>query len=123
MSLRPTIAPLVPKKLGLKPGSTDTAGLAALGTDPERWTTFRTSHDLGGGHTFDLMARHVGPLATPAVPAYTAVDLRWGWRLRKDLELSLTGQNLFDKRHAEWGAPATRAEIERPVYVKAVWQR
>jgi iron complex outermembrane receptor protein len=115
---------LMSKKLGLKPGSTDTAGLAALGSDPEHWTTFRTSHDLGSGHELDVMARHVGQLPSGPVPAYTAVDLRWGWLLRKGLEVSLTGQNLFDRRHVEWGsAVANRAEMERGIFLKAVWRR
>jgi iron complex outermembrane receptor protein len=107
------------KKLSLKAGSTDTAGLAALGNDPEHWTTFRTSHDLGSGHAVDLMARHVDSLPVPSVPAYTAVDVRWGWLVRKGLELSVTGQNLFDRRHIEWGAPANRAAMDRGVYFKA----
>jgi iron complex outermembrane receptor protein len=110
------------KKLGLKPGSTDTAGLAALGTDPEHWTTLRTSHDFGSGHELDVMARHIGQLANGPVPAYTAVDVRWGWMARKDLELSLTGQNLFDRRHVEWGSAVNRAEMERGFYLKAAWR-
>ena len=112
------------KKLGLKPGSTDTAGLLALGTDAERWTTLRASHDFGLGHELDVMARHVGQLANGPVPAYTAVDVRWGWRVHKGLELSLTAQNLLDRRHVEWGSVvANRAEMEQGVYLKAVWQR
>jgi iron complex outermembrane receptor protein len=55
------------------------------------------------------------------VPAYSAVDARYAWQLRRGLELSVTAQNLFDHAHPEFGAPATRSEIERGVFVRAKW--
>ena len=48
-------------------------------------------------------------LPAPAVPSYTALDLRLGWHVQRDLELSLTLRNLGDRRHAEWGAAPGRA--------------
>jgi iron complex outermembrane receptor protein len=39
------------------------------------------------------------------------------------LDLSLIGQNLFDPRHAEFGAAATRSEYERALAVRLVWSR
>jgi iron complex outermembrane receptor protein len=56
------------------------------------------------------------------VPSYTAVDLRWGWRVRPELELSLAIRNLTDSRHVEWGAAGSRAELPRSFLVKAVWR-
>ena len=70
----------------------------------------------------DLAARYVGHLGAPQVPAYTAVDLRWGWRLRPGLELAFTVRNLTDPHHPEWGTAGLRAEIPRSVTVKAVWR-
>jgi iron complex outermembrane receptor protein len=55
------------------------------------------------------------------VPSYVAVDARYAWRVRPELEVSLTAQNLFDKRHPEFGAAATRSEIERGVFLKVRW--
>jgi iron complex outermembrane receptor protein len=57
------------------------------------------------------------------VPAYTAVDLRFGWRINPGLELSLVGQNLFDPQHAEFGAAPGRSEYRRAVFAKLVWTR
>ena len=48
------------------------------------------------------MVRRVGALPDPKVPAYTSVDGRIGWKVRHDLELSFTVENLFDKEHAEY---------------------
>ena len=108
----------------LRPGSRDLSGTTGLFTsDPNHYWSIRSAHDLGGGHEFDVALRHVGALPKPAVPAYTAVDVRYGWRVRPGLDLSLIAQNVFDPRHAEWGAAATRSEYERALAVRLVWSR
>jgi iron complex outermembrane receptor protein len=67
------------------------------------------------------MARYVARLPNPPVASYVAVDARYAWRLRRDFEISVTAQNLFDKRHPEFGTAATRSEIERAVFLKVKW--
>jgi iron complex outermembrane receptor protein len=105
-----------------RPGTAPTGGVASLGNDPKfRWT-LGSSFDLGGGHEIDFAVRHMGALPSPAVPAYTALDLRWGWHVRPGVGLSVAVRNLGDSRHPEWGAAATRAEFERSVFVKAIWR-
>jgi iron complex outermembrane receptor protein len=106
----------------LDAGSKDLSGTTGLATsDPSNYWMLRSSHDLADGQELDLTMRRVGALARPAVPAYTAVDLRYGWRLRKGLELSLIGRNLFDPKHAEFGAAPARNNYERAVLLKLVW--
>jgi iron complex outermembrane recepter protein len=106
----------------LQPGSHDLSGTTGLFTsDPNHYWSVRSSYDLGGGHEFDITLRHVGALPKPAVPAYTAVDARYGWRIGPGLDVSVIGQNLFDPGHAEFGAPATRSEYERALAVRLVW--
>ena len=70
----------------------------------------------------ELSARRVGALPNPVVPAYTAVDARLGWRMTPTVELSLTGNNLVDPRHPEWGAAPGRAEMERSWFLKLLWR-
>jgi iron complex outermembrane receptor protein len=101
-------------------GSGDT-NLAAAGNDPKRQFSLRSSLDLSRGQELDVIARHVGRLPNPVVPSYTAVDLRYAWRVRNDLEISVTGTNLFDRRHPEFGSAAARSEIERGIFVKVKW--
>ena len=106
----------------LRPGSRDLTGTTGLFTsDPTHYWQVRSSYDIGAGQEFDVTLRHVGALPRPAVPAYTAVDARWGWRIRPGVDLSIIGHNLFDPRHAESGAPATRSEYERALAVRVVW--
>lgn len=93
-----------------------------LGNDPRNRGQLGVAWDLPRNMELDLMARYVGHLPNPQVPAYTAIDLRWGWRVRPDLELSVSVRNLNDPNHVEWGAAGNRAEIPRSFLFKAVWR-
>ncbi len=108
----------------LKPGRTDlTPALGLAPNDPSNYWMLRSSYDLAPGQELDLTVRHSGKLRSPAVPAYTAVDLRYGWKIRRDLELSVVGQNLLDSSHPEFDAAPNRSEYERSVFVKLVWRQ
>ncbi|MDB5865509.1 MAG: TonB-dependent receptor [Betaproteobacteria bacterium] len=109
------------EKLRLKPGSNDvTAPRAQEGLDPERTWIFASSHDLPHRTEFDVRVRHVSELPSVALPAYTAVDIRLGWRVRPDLEFSVSGQNLFGSGHAEFTDPVNRTEFQRAVFFKVL---
>jgi iron complex outermembrane receptor protein len=106
----------------VNPGSRDLSGATGLATsDPSHYWTLRSSHDLADNQELDFTLRHVGALPRPAVPSYTALDLRYGWRIRTGLELDLIGRNLLDPGHAESGAAGTRSSYERAVLLKLVW--
>ncbi|HXC25641.1 MAG TPA: TonB-dependent receptor plug domain-containing protein, partial [Gemmatimonadaceae bacterium] len=83
------------------------------GDDPNNQTLLQSIMDLPANLQCDVVARHVGTLPSPAVPAYTSADVRLGWHHRA-LELSVVGQNLLAPRHAEF----TSLEIPRSVYGK-----
>lgn len=108
--------------LRLKPGSGDPNGPRAAGNDPRHQFNFGASVDLPRGQDLDLLLRYVGRLPDPQVPGYTALDLRYALGLRRDFQLSVTLRNLLDRQHPEFGAPATRSEIERGVFVRLQWQ-
>jgi iron complex outermembrane receptor protein len=110
------------KKLQTMRGSPDPAGIAALGNDPRHQWNLRSTLNLGARTEFDLVMRHVGALPSPAVENYTAVDARLAMRVNPALELSLLAQNLFDRRHAEFNAVGAASQIERRLFLKAVWQ-
>jgi iron complex outermembrane receptor protein len=110
------------KHLKLKLGSTDPIGPSALGNDPDQQWMLRSAFNFTDRHEFDVMVRHVSSLPQPAVPAYTAVDARLGWRVNRDTEVSLTLQNLFDSQHAEFGVAPGRSEYQRGVFLKLLWR-
>ncbi|HSW05428.1 TonB-dependent receptor plug domain-containing protein [Aquabacterium sp.] len=107
--------------LRIKPGSTDPVGPSALGNDPKRQWQLRSSFNPAPGHELDIGVRRVSALPNPAVPAYTAVDLRYGWHLSDDLSFALIGQNLFDPGHAEFNAAPDRSEMARSLRLQLRW--
>ena len=111
------------KDLRVKPGNTDPFGPAPLGNDPDYQMMLRSTHNLTPQHELDWMVRHVAELPQPAVPAYTALDARFGWQPSKQMEVSLILQNLLDGGHAEFGTTGTRSEIERAVLLKMVYRQ
>src|SRR5437867_3935781 len=108
------------QRLNLKPDSGD-ANVSAAGNDPKRQFMLRSSLDLPDSTELDIRVRYVSELPNPKVPAYTAFDMRIAWRLQRELELSVVGQNLIDSGHVEFGNPATASEMARGGYVKLKW--
>ncbi|MEO5693362.1 MAG: TonB-dependent receptor [Usitatibacter sp.] len=92
-----------------------------LGNDPKRTASLRSLWHVTRQVDFDVTARYVGSLPAPAVPSYSNVDLRLGWRVLPKLELSLLVGNVADHRHSEFSTPAIRAVFERTYFVKASW--
>jgi iron complex outermembrane receptor protein len=109
--------------LGVEPGSKDPTGPVALGNDPDYQWMLRSSLRLAERWDLDLMVRRVAslPVEAPAaaVPGYTAVDARLGWRASPSLELSVSAENLFDPQHAEFN---TASRYRRSFFVKAAWR-
>jgi iron complex outermembrane receptor protein len=109
------------KNLRVAPGSTDPTGPSALGNDPDYQWTLRSSFDLPRRQEFDIMVRRIDDLPEPDVPAYTAVDLRYGWRVNERVALSVAVRNLLDAAHPEFDAAADRSEIARSMLVQLRW--
>jgi iron complex outermembrane receptor protein len=75
--------------------------------------------------SFDVRARlrWVDELPSQNIPSYAAFDTRLTWKPMSRLELGITGQNLFDPRHAEFGGnSANLTEVERSVFGEATWR-
>ena len=109
------------ERLRLKPGSNDAAGPGNAGKDPSHTLQLRSNYSFDDRRELEVALRKVAALENPAVPAYWALDARFGWRLRPGLELSVVGRNL-NGSHGEYGPVATRSELGREVGVKLVWQ-
>jgi iron complex outermembrane receptor protein len=83
----------------------------------------RSAFSLPDRQELDVMVRRVAALPNPVVPAYTAVDARYGWQVHPGLELSLTLRNLLDPGHAEFNAALGRSEIGRSALLQLRWTR
>jgi iron complex outermembrane receptor protein len=120
---------LLKESLRVAPGQSDFNNALNETADPQQQASLRSTMDLKGGLEFDtnlrwvdqLIVNNVGKVAV--VPSYTELDARIGWRVTRNWDLSLVGQNLLHKQHPEFGVPSpTRVELGRSVFVKSTWQ-
>ena len=109
------------KKLSVKPGSHDLNAASAESNDPAHQFLIQSNLDIARSVELGTVIRYTSKLPKPAVAAYTAVDMRIGWKLNRIIELHIVGQNLLDKQHREFipSSPAPR-EIARSVYGKII---
>jgi iron complex outermembrane receptor protein len=95
------------------------------GSSPQNQFFIRSLFDLGWNIQFDSTLRYVDSLPAPKIPSYVTMDLRVAWKPRKDIEISIVAQNLFDDRHPEF-APTfvgtEKTEVQRSVYGMVVWR-
>jgi iron complex outermembrane receptor protein len=104
-----------------KPGSTDPTRGAAESHDWDYQLFLRSSLDVAEGWEVDAAVRRIGGIDNQNLPPYTEFDLRVGWHVTSEIELSLTGSNLLHSDHAEFGAAAGRISIERAAYAQITW--
>ncbi len=106
---------------------------AYAGTSPTSTLQLRSSWNLPYRTELDVVYRHVSffgdpndPLnqnLAPFVPPSNAIDIRFGWKLNKQLDLDVIGQNLFGTRHAEFGDPSVRAIMTQRIYTRLTWRQ
>ncbi len=94
------------------------------GVNPQNQMQIRSYWDINNDWEFDIMAFYVDEIFNGEVDDYLRLDLRLGWNLRRNLELSIGVQNALDSKHPEDLATRrnTISEIERNVWGKVTWQ-
>jgi len=104
--------------------STDTSIETEVGRSPKNQFQFHALHSPADSVDLGASLYYVDSLPSLNIPAYARLDARIGWRIGRDLELSLTGQNLLDPSHAEFlnaSGPRT-SEIPRSFFGAATWR-
>ena len=104
-------------------GSTTDATFQGELNSPRSQFHIRSNLDLPGRLEFDTMVYAVGRIRG-AVPSYTRVDARLGWKPKDNVEISVGVQNLLNARHQEFGSPTSENPhlIQRSVYGKVTWR-
>ncbi|HEY0895514.1 MAG TPA: TonB-dependent receptor plug domain-containing protein, partial [Sphingobacteriaceae bacterium] len=111
------------KNLKNKPGNaSDPLLLENLGTDADNQALLQSALNLTKNFQVDLVARYLdylpANLYNRRVPSYVTLDTRIAWH-RKQLELSLNGQNLLQKKHLEFGNGML---TDRGIYGRITWR-
>lgn len=104
---------------------TNTALQGPMDRSPRQQASLHASQDLTERLQLDVVARHVDALrGGSALDGYTTADARLSWRPRQDLELALTGRNLFEPRHLEFvDDPFFKvAEVRRTFLASMIWK-
>lgn len=113
-------------QLGDMPGFTNVGNLLStyVGVSPNNLASFQSLFDLPKHFELDETYRYTNALPAEAVGAYSTVDVRLGWKFKKDFDFSLVGQNLLRPTHEEFGGdPGLLVGIKRAVYAKITWTR
>ncbi len=122
---------LIQETIWIAPGQVDLSNGLAETADPLNQVFLRSSMDLPGQVELDADFRWIdsvknggiGATAPQMIPSYAELDLRLGWRVTRDIEISLAGQNLLQDQHLEGGTPGSgQEEIQRSGYGKITCQ-
>jgi iron complex outermembrane receptor protein len=98
------------------------------GQSPENQFTLRSSMDLPHGVTLDAAVRYVDNLPAYHIDSYFELEVHVSWQVTKNLEVSLTGQNLLHDQHPEFSPTYVNTqngqitEIPRSVFGKVTWK-
>lgn len=110
-------------------GQIDVNGAHGDTDDPENQVFLRSSMDLPHQVELDAAARWIEEVpfyngsTLGTVPGYFELDLRVGWRITKNIEVSVVGQNLLQAQHPEAGFPGpVQEQVVRGAYGRITWE-
>lgn len=105
-------------------GSLTTHGEENERTYPHHTAHLRSYLNLPHNMEFDTALYFVDGIEEYDIPDYLRLDARIGWKPVDGVELSLTGRNLLDDRHQEYGPGLYAPSIapSRAWYGKITWQ-
>ncbi len=112
-------------KLHLDGNSNDFISEAQENQSPQNQFSLRSMINLPWKLEFDTAWRYVDSVSDFNVGSYFNLDIRLGWKPTENLEVSVTGQNLLDSDHQEFGETFFRVpktEMERGAYFGVRWQ-
>lgn len=95
------------------------------GGSPRHTLSLRSTLSLSRSVEFDLWLRHVDSLPAFSIPSYASVDARLGWKINRNLDVALIGQNLLHNRHPEFVSDfigTATYQVPRGAYVRVDWK-
>ena len=97
---------------------------ALTASSPRRQARIQSYFDVGRNIDFSIAWRYVSALPFYAVPAYQTADVQFAWRPMAHVELSVTGQNLMQPHHAEFGVdPGPLVGIKRNIFASVTFRK
>jgi iron complex outermembrane recepter protein len=116
---------LLGMNLNPKTSSLDTTTSNTKNNTPSFQWHLRSYLDLPHNLELGTTVYHVGHIGNLRVPAYVRWDVRFGWKPKDNIEISVGVLNINDSNHPEFteGKIALRSnsEVPRRVYGKLIW--
>jgi len=112
-------------QMQLHPDNANNTGDAPReGSSPHNQFQLRSVYDLTDDLELDFSLNYVDNVPEGDIPNYLRFDVHLGWNITENLELSLVGQNLFNKRHPEFGVTNAQiqTEAEQGFYTKLTYR-
>jgi iron complex outermembrane receptor protein len=111
--------------LRLAQGSRDpTTIVANEGSSPHQQVKVQSWFDLSRNLELNLTFRYIGVLPYYRVAGYSTGDARLAWRPVRGVEFAVTGQNLLQPHHVEYGVdPSGPVGIRRSVYASLTYRK
>lgn len=95
-----------------------------MGSSPQHEVSADSAFNIGKPFQLDLIVRYVSALPAQQIPAYVTGDANFQWQFKPHLGLTLTGRNLLQPYHYEFGGdPGPLVGIERSVFAQVTWTR
>jgi iron complex outermembrane receptor protein len=111
--------------LRTRPGSTDITSVTSEdASSPRHVFAFQSFLDLPHHLEFSQIVRSVSVLAAQLTPRYETADVRMAWQPIPHVEFAVTGQNLLQPHHVEYGGdPGPLVGIKRSVIAAITWRK
>ncbi|MFT5604039.1 MAG: iron complex outermembrane receptor protein [Paracoccaceae bacterium] len=104
-----------------KRGSSDTSINPANRNDPRHQAMLRSTWLPNDTLSFEARVRNVSELPDLDVDGYTELDISISWQANENLQLTVMGQNLLDRAHAEFSSPSREVEVHRSLLFGLEW--
>lgn len=111
-------------QLHVNEGSSDIFSEADEERSPNHQVTLRSHVNLPNDWEWDMIAYYTDELSDFGIDDYVRLDARIGWNPIKDMNISITGQNLLDDTHQEFAGVGLSAatQVERSVHATVTFK-
>jgi iron complex outermembrane receptor protein len=105
--------------------SLDTTTVGSLeGSSPRQQGRIQSYFDISRNLELSATWRYVSALPYYGLPGYQTADVRAGWRVVRHVEFAVTGQNLLQPHHFEFGGdPGPLVGIKRNVFASLTFRQ
>jgi iron complex outermembrane recepter protein len=111
-------------ELSTRRSSLDTTTVSSTeGASPRHQVMFQSFLDLPKNLELNLDSRYISALPAELVGSYGTADVAVGWHPVKHLSFFVSGQNLVQPHHPEYGSdPGPLVAIKRSAYASITWR-